>query len=251
MRGGPVLAPIAAGLAIFVMLGTLTEIVGARLAARRVAVGGACPARAACRCRSGAARSPISAPASRCSASLRPASAPRRSRRCGSARRRRSAPIRSRRQFGRRARRPQLSRDRRDDDDPLRTASSSRRSSRRAGSSRRGRWRRRRPASPRLRFGQVYVSIGDPDADGTVPARLYWKPLVTLIWLGACVMALGGALSLADRRLRFGAPARAQSAAAAAARGRADDGQALRAAPRSSASCWPPPPPARCSPTKS
>ena len=34
----------------------------------------------ACRCRSGAARSPISAPASRCSASPRPASAPRRSR---------------------------------------------------------------------------------------------------------------------------------------------------------------------------
>ena len=43
-----------------------------------------------------------------------------------------------------------------------------------------------------------------PDADGGVPARLYWKPLVTLIWLGGCAMALGGALSLADRRLRFG-----------------------------------------------
>ncbi len=68
-------------------------------------------------------------------------------------------------------------------------------------------------------FGQVYVSIGDPSADGTVPARLYWKPLVTLIWLGACVMAFGGALSLADRRLRFGAPARAKSAAAAVAAG--------------------------------
>jgi cytochrome c-type biogenesis protein CcmF len=61
------------------------------------------------------------------------------------------------------------------------------------------------------------VSIGDPDADGAVPARLYWKPLVTLIWLGACVMALGAALSLADRRLRFGAPTRAKSSAAAAA----------------------------------
>ncbi|MGD0640427.1 MAG: heme lyase CcmF/NrfE family subunit [Roseiarcus sp.] len=68
-----------------------------------------------------------------------------------------------------------------------------------------------------LGLGQIYVSIGDPNADGTVPARLYWKPLVTLIWLGACVMAFGGALSLADRRLRFGAPARAKSAAAAAA----------------------------------
>ena len=32
-------------------------------------------------------------------------------------------------------------------------------------------------------------------------------------------MALGGALSLADRRLRFGAPVRAGAAAIAAARG--------------------------------
>ena len=35
-------------------------------------------------------------------------------------------------------------------------------------------------------------------------ARLYYKPLVTLIWIGALVMALGGAFSLADRRLRIG-----------------------------------------------
>ncbi len=68
-----------------------------------------------------------------------------------------------------------------------------------------------------LHFGQIYVSIGDPDADGTVPTRLYWKPLVTFIWLGASVMALGGALSLTDRRLRFGAPTRSKSSAAAAA----------------------------------
>jgi cytochrome c-type biogenesis protein CcmF len=67
-----------------------------------------------------------------------------------------------------------------------------------------------------LRLGQVYTAIGDPNDDGAVAARLYWKPLVTLIWLGAVVMALGGALSLADRRLRFGAPAPARSAAAAA-----------------------------------
>ncbi len=66
-----------------------------------------------------------------------------------------------------------------------------------------------------LDFGQVYVSIGDPNADGGVPARLYWKPLVTLIWLGAAVMALGGLLSLADRRLRFGAPALRRARAAA------------------------------------
>ena len=61
-----------------------------------------------------------------------------------------------------------------------------------------------------LNFGQVYVAIADPTPEGDVPARLYWKPLVTLIWLGAAAMALGGALSLADRRLRFGAAARAK-----------------------------------------
>jgi cytochrome c-type biogenesis protein CcmF len=40
--------------------------------------------------------------------------------------------------------------------------------------------------------------------------RLYFTPLVRLIWLGAVVMALGGALSLSDRRLRIGAPRRAR-----------------------------------------
>jgi cytochrome c-type biogenesis protein CcmF len=64
-----------------------------------------------------------------------------------------------------------------------------------------------------LQFGQIYVAIADPAPDGTVPARLYWKPLVTLIWLGAAAMALGGGLSLADRRLRFGAAVRAKASA--------------------------------------
>ncbi len=64
-----------------------------------------------------------------------------------------------------------------------------------------------------LHFGQVYVSIADPTGDGAVPARLYWKPLVTLIWLGGAAMAFGGALSLADRRLRFGAAVRAKASA--------------------------------------
>jgi cytochrome c-type biogenesis protein CcmF len=68
-----------------------------------------------------------------------------------------------------------------------------------------------------LGLGQVYIAISDPEADGQVPARLYWKPWVTLIWLGACLMALGGFLSLADRRLRFGAPARSRALADAAA----------------------------------
>jgi cytochrome c-type biogenesis protein CcmF len=68
-----------------------------------------------------------------------------------------------------------------------------------------------------LHFGQVYVSIADPTPGGDVPARLYWKPFVTLIWLGGAAMALGGALSLADRRLRFGVGVRARAGAVAAA----------------------------------
>ena len=53
---------------------------------------------------------------------------------------------------------------------------------------------------------QIYLSLGDPAVDGTVPVRLYFKPLVLLIWLGAVIMFVGGGLSLSDRRLRIGAP---------------------------------------------
>jgi cytochrome c-type biogenesis protein CcmF len=53
---------------------------------------------------------------------------------------------------------------------------------------------------------QLYVSLGDANADGSVSVRIYHKPLVLLIWIGAVVMVLGGALSLTDRRLRVGAP---------------------------------------------
>jgi cytochrome c-type biogenesis protein CcmF len=53
---------------------------------------------------------------------------------------------------------------------------------------------------------QLYLSLGDSNADGSLALRLYHKPFVLLIWLGAVAMALGGALSLSDRRLRIGAP---------------------------------------------
>ncbi|MBZ0148172.1 MAG: heme lyase NrfEFG subunit NrfE, partial [Pseudorhodoplanes sp.] len=55
-------------------------------------------------------------------------------------------------------------------------------------------------------FSQLYVSLGDPESDGSISVRIYHKPLVLLIWFGALVMALGGMLSLSDRRLRVGAP---------------------------------------------
>jgi len=61
---------------------------------------------------------------------------------------------------------------------------------------------------------QLYVSLGDPNPGGATVVRVYHKPLVLLIWLGAGVMALGGALSLSDRRLRVGVPKPARARAA-------------------------------------
>ena len=61
--------------------------------------------------------------------------------------------------------------------------------------------------------GQLYLSLGDSNSDGSIAIRLYHKPLVMLIWFGGVVMMLGGALSLSDRRLRVGAPKPAARAA--------------------------------------
>jgi cytochrome c-type biogenesis protein CcmF len=55
---------------------------------------------------------------------------------------------------------------------------------------------------------QLYVALGDETADGGVVVRIWWKPLVTLIWIGGLVMMIAGAVSLTDRRLRVGAPSR-------------------------------------------
>ena len=53
---------------------------------------------------------------------------------------------------------------------------------------------------------QLYVSLGDATAEGAIAVRIYHKPLVLLIWWGPVLMAIGGVLSLSDRRLRVGAP---------------------------------------------
>ena len=62
--------------------------------------------------------------------------------------------------------------------------------------------------------GQLYLSLGDSEPSGAIAIRLYYKPLVMLIWLGAVIMMLGGGLSLSDRRLRVGAPKPATKSAA-------------------------------------
>ena len=65
-----------------------------------------------------------------------------------------------------------------------------------------------------LGLGQVYVSLSEQNPDGSLDARLYWKPFVALIWIGTLLMALGGGLSLSDRRLRIGVARRARASAA-------------------------------------
>jgi cytochrome c-type biogenesis protein CcmF len=53
---------------------------------------------------------------------------------------------------------------------------------------------------------QLYISLGDTTTDGAIAVRIYHKPMVLLIWFGPVLMAFGGMLSLSDRRLRVGAP---------------------------------------------
>src|SRR5207253_2504107 len=52
---------------------------------------------------------------------------------------------------------------------------------------------------------QLYISLGETSA-GAIAVRIFHKPLVLLIWWGPVLMAFGGMLSLSDRRLRVGAP---------------------------------------------
>ena len=53
----------------------------------------------------------------------------------------------------------------------------------------------------------VYVSLGEPlDGDGAAAAwsvRVYYKPFVDWIWVGALFMAFGGMLAASDRRYRL------------------------------------------------
>ncbi len=58
----------------------------------------------------------------------------------------------------------------------------------------------------------LYIAFGEPNDRGEWVARVWYHPLVLLIWIGPALMAFGGAVSLADRRLRFGAPATRRTA---------------------------------------
>ena len=51
--------------------------------------------------------------------------------------------------------------------------------------------------------GDIYVSLGEPVANGAWSVRVYHKPFVTWIWGGCVLMALGGLVALSDRRYRL------------------------------------------------
>ena len=60
----------------------------------------------------------------------------------------------------------------------------------------------------------IYVVLGDKQQGGDAWAvRSYVKPLVSFIWIGPFLMALGGVVSLTDRRFRVGAARRSRAAA--------------------------------------
>ena len=61
-------------------------------------------------------------------------------------------------------------------------------------------------------LGNLYVSVGEESPNGVI-VRLWDHPLIIWIWIGGFTMALGGAVSLSDRRLRLGAAVRIAPAA--------------------------------------
>ena len=50
--------------------------------------------------------------------------------------------------------------------------------------------------------GQLYTVLGETDAEGRWQLRLWWKPLVTLIWFGGVLVGLGGMLAFVGHARR-------------------------------------------------
>ncbi len=63
----------------------------------------------------------------------------------------------------------------------------------------------------------LYLALGEGDDQTGWTVRAYHKPIVSWIWLGAVIMALGGVVSLTDRRWRVGVAARKPAGVPAAA----------------------------------
>jgi len=52
-------------------------------------------------------------------------------------------------------------------------------------------------------FRDLYVALGEPLANNAWVVRAYHKPFVDWIWFGCLLMAIGGILSVTDRRYRL------------------------------------------------
>jgi cytochrome c-type biogenesis protein CcmF len=62
----------------------------------------------------------------------------------------------------------------------------------------------------------LFIALGEPlDQQGAWAVRIYYKPFIRCIWLGAIIMALGGLFAASDRRYRHLARSRELAGAAA------------------------------------
>jgi cytochrome c-type biogenesis protein CcmF len=62
----------------------------------------------------------------------------------------------------------------------------------------------------------LFIALGEPlDKEGAWAVRIYYKPFIRWIWLGAIIMALGGLFAASDRRYRRLARSASSSSAAA------------------------------------
>ncbi len=52
-------------------------------------------------------------------------------------------------------------------------------------------------------FRDLFVAMGEPLGDGAWAVRIYHKPFIFWLWLGATLMGLGGILAASDRRYRL------------------------------------------------
>jgi cytochrome c-type biogenesis protein CcmF len=62
----------------------------------------------------------------------------------------------------------------------------------------------------------LFIALGEPlDQQGAWAIRIYYKPFIRWIWLGAIIMALGGLFAASDRRYRHLVRSRELAGAAA------------------------------------
>lgn len=57
-----------------------------------------------------------------------------------------------------------------------------------------------------LLSGDLYAVIGEAAGEERWSMRLYYKPMISALWLGSILMIIGAVVSLSDRRRRIGAP---------------------------------------------